>query len=411
MDHAFRGQSALDKSDFSAAVENYTLALQSSPESPAYYIKRSTAYQRNSQPDLALADSEKAVLLATKRAKRELIAQAQSRRGIAYFQSGQFGNARFCLQIAKKLDNKDKSIDIWIAKCDGKLKTVEDNDEAAKVTIQDLPDEQSEKPSTPQAACTESYTAITSLPNNASATPTPSSQPQTPKQKVRHEWYQNSEFVTINLLAKGVPKDQATIDIQPQSLSISYPIQSESTFDFVLEPLFASVDTEGSRSRVLSTKIEITLKKGVIGQRWASLEGTEVTAPGVSNEYQNEKPGSSVPSYPTSSRTGPKNWDQIAQSYQKPSEKSGPSGAQGEEGQENGDQDDMYLDDYEDGGDPANAFFKKLYAGADPDTKRAMMKSYQESGGTALSTDWSEVSKRKVEVSPPEGMEEKKWEQ
>jgi suppressor of G2 allele of SKP1 len=54
-------------------------------------------------------------------------------------------------------------------------------------------------------------------------------------------------------------------------------------------------------------------------------------------------------------------------------------------------------------------FFKKLYADADDDTRRAMMKSYQESGGTALSTNWTDVSKGKVETKAPDGMEARKW--
>lgn len=57
----------------------------------------------------------------------------------------------------------------------------------------------------------------------------------------------------------------------------------------------------------------------------------------------------------------------------------------------------------------ADSFFQKLYAGADPDTKRAMMKSFIESNGTALSTDWEDVSKGTVKTSPPEGMEPKHW--
>ena len=62
------------------------------------------------------------------------------------------------------------------------------------------------------------------------------------------------------------------------------------------------------------------------------------------------------------------------------------------------------------GGDSTvNEFFQKLFKDADDDTKRAMMKSYQESGGTTLSTNWDEVGKGKVEVKPPEGSEWKKW--
>ena len=62
------------------------------------------------------------------------------------------------------------------------------------------------------------------------------------------------------------------------------------------------------------------------------------------------------------------------------------------------------------GGDAAvNEFFQKLYADADDDTRRAMLKSYQESGGTTLSTNWDEVRKAPVEVKPPEGSEWKKW--
>lgn len=62
------------------------------------------------------------------------------------------------------------------------------------------------------------------------------------------------------------------------------------------------------------------------------------------------------------------------------------------------------------GGDSTlNSFFQKIFADADEDTKRAMMKSYQESAGTTLSTNWDEVRKSKVEVKPPAGSEWKKW--
>jgi suppressor of G2 allele of SKP1 len=90
------------------------------------------------------------------------------------------------------------------------------------------------------------------------------------------------------------------------------------------------------------------------------------------------------PSYPTSSKTGSKNWDKLANEME-----------ENEESQ---------------GGDGVQDFFKTLYSQADDDTKRAMTKSYTESGGTVLSTNWSEIAKKKTEVSPPDGMEEKRWE-
>jgi len=38
-----------------------------------------------------------------------------------------------------------------------------------------------------------------------------------------------------------------------------------------------------------------------------------------------------------------------------------------------------------------------------------MNKSYQESGGTVLSTNWSEIGATKTEIKPPTGMEHKKY--
>ena len=61
-------------------------------------------------------------------------------------------------------------------------------------------------------------------------------------------------------------------------------------------------------------------------------------------------------------------------------------------------------------GDPLNNFFKKIFAQGDEDTRRAMMKSFVESNGTVLSTNWKEVGTKPVECTPPEGMEVRKWE-
>ncbi len=45
----------------------------------------------------------------------------------------------------------------------------------------------------------------------------------------------------------------------------------------------------------------------------------------------------------------------------------------------------------------------------DEDTRRAMMKSFVESNGTVLSTNWKDVGQKTVECTPPDGMEVKKY--
>lgn len=77
-------------------------------------------------------------------------------------------------------------------------------------------------------------------------------------------------------------------------------------------------------------------------------------------------------------------------------------------------------------GDAAvSKLFKKIYADASDDVKKAMLKSYtqgkfqnevknrkfRESNGTVLSTNWEEIAKKKTETKPPDCMEFKKYEQ
>lgn len=121
--------------------------------------------------------------------------------------------------------------------------------------------------------------------------------------------------------------------------------------------------------------------KAVSESHPGSTEAAQSETPAAtSSATTSSKASTKAPAYPTSSKSGPKDWDNIAQD-----------------------------DDEEENNADVDSFFKKLYQNSTPEQQRAMMKSYTESNGTALSTDWSSVAKGKVETTPPTGMEEKKW--
>lgn len=59
------------------------------------------------------------------------------------------------------------------------------------------------------------------------------------------------------------------------------------------------------------------------------------------------------------------------------------------------------LETLDGGEDELNKMFQDLYKDADDDQRRAMMKSFVESNGTVLSTDWTDVGKKFVEPQAP----------
>jgi len=197
---------------------------------------------------------------------------------------------------------------------------------------------------------------------------------------LRHEFYESDERVTISVFDKGADPAQLAIKFEPRKLSYT-----NGDKELLLEPLKGQIDPEASDFTVGKVKVEIRLVKMVHG-RWGGLIGD---AP---------DPLSSFPSAPNAApetmtkRKPQKNWEGITTNILTA------------EKEKTTDQDPNV------GGDSTlNGFFQKIFGDADEDTKRAMMKSYQESGGTTLSTNWDDVKKAKVEVKPPAGSEWKKW--
>lgn len=122
--------------------------------------------------------------------------------------------------------------------------------------------------------------------------------------------------------------------------------------------LAAPIDAENSKYSVGRVKVEIELHKAQPRLNWTALET------GATHANQSLK-------YPSSARK-PVSEVQIDVPEEEPT-----------------------------GEAAINSLFQKIYADASEDTRRAMMKSFFESKGTVLSTNWEEVGEKHIDSVPP----------
>ncbi|XP_017073408.1 protein SGT1 homolog [Drosophila eugracilis] len=176
---------------------------------------------------------------------------------------------------------------------------------------------------------------------------------------VRHDWYQSETKVVITVLLKNAADKNYAVEISQNRVHMT-----ADGYELDLNLLHPIV-VERSSHKAFPSKVEITLAKET-GVRWENLEEKAVVA---------------VPVKPKA-----KNWDRLVSEEEK-------------------------IDEKEAKGETAlNNLFKKIYSTSSPEVQKAMNKSFSESGGTVLSTNWSEVGKEKVNVKPPDGTEFREWE-
>ncbi|KAL2913728.1 Cochaperone protein [Polyrhizophydium stewartii] len=183
---------------------------------------------------------------------------------------------------------------------------------------------------------------------------------QAAEPKIRHEWFQTDTHVTVSVFIKNLDPANVSMELAPRNLTLRIKSAASASTETVLDfDLLLAVVPAESAYEVLKTKVEVRLKKERVGIKWSALEGD----------------GSEEPVK--------QDWSKV----EKTVEEDKPEGEQA-----------------------LQALFQQIYRDASDDTRRAMMKSYIESNGTALSTNWEEVGAKRVEVTPPEGMIAKKFE-
>ncbi|KAH0429056.1 CS domain-containing protein [Colletotrichum camelliae] len=441
---ASEGIAALEKRDYDLAITKLTAALKTS-RSPVWLAARSKAHIGKGDFASALRDAEFSYAAAAARGKRDLMRDAQHRRAVAYFRLGRLADADACaiwvqrmaeqtgvslsdpafrkpetdergfstatkqglLDHRKAVEQNKKTNTAVAEKAPaglnaavalrlqilGQMDKLPADDEKRKVTVSFAPSVSIDDFEKEEAAAATAKTDKAAGTDVASkddkdeikAAAAESVRKPAVQTDVRTDFYQTNTDVMASVYVKGVPKDEFKVEYGEKELRMSHIPGHKPWYTI---PLYGTIDPTGSKHSVKSVKVEFQLKKAAV-QKWPKLKAdpsdvnATITTPAPAKPVEPAPAAAPAagPVYPTSSKSGAKNWDTVLA--------------------------DEKDDDEE---KDINLFFKSLYKGATPEQQRAMMKSFTESNGTALSTDWNDVKGRTVETQPPEGVEAKKWE-
>ncbi|XP_068123918.1 protein SGT1 homolog [Hyperolius riggenbachi] len=308
------------------SLEELTKALEEKPNDAEFCCQRAYAHILLQNYNDAVLDAKRSLELQPDNASAFL------RKGEAEFHLKNYISAQETFKQGHTLNSSETTFSTWIKRCEEQLNASSDSEKSTQ---------------------------------------------QQSTSKYRHDWYQTESQVIITIMMKNVQKEHLRIQFAERELNVNVNLPSGENYSLAL-CLFHSIVPDQSTFKVLSTKIEIKLKK-TEALRWDKLEG--VADP---NQVKHFMPDPLL-KYPSSSHYT-KNWDKLVVEIKE------------EEKNEK-------LE-----GDAAlNQLFQQIYSDGSDEVKRAMNKSFMESGGTVLSTNWSDVGKRKVDVNPPDDMEFKKF--
>ena len=198
---------------------------------------------------------------------------------------------------------------------------------------------------------------------------------------LKYEYYQNDKKVVVSVLEKVNSEKQVDVSFGEQTCEVTIT-RSDNTQGILKWYLHEKIDAEKSTWKVKSEKVVLKLKK-LEPKEWPGLQGKAPPALLTSSTKTNKE----VPKIYSGSN---KDWSQVDKWCKDELEKEKPQGEAA-----------------------LQKLFENIYKNADEDTRRAMNKSYQTSGGTVLSTNWNEVEKEDYEKTKkaPDGMEFRKWDE
>jgi len=85
----------------------------------------------------------------------------------------------------------------------------------------------------------------------------------------REDFYQTQQTCVLAVFAKKIDKSSLKVDFAPRQIEISFDFDPHKRYAATI-PLYEEINPENSRYEVLSTKLEITMKKAN-GASWPVL--------------------------------------------------------------------------------------------------------------------------------------------
>lgn len=366
--------------DYAAADKLYAKAIAADPKNATLLASRAQAQIKLGDYVAAVESANQAVKLDPRNAK------AQHRCGLAFWHMEEYEEARKAFAMAQALEPSNGVYTIWVAKCDKELKEEAEASGGAytpppAVVLQPLPSPAAApKPAAapPAAAVPPAVAPPAPVAPTAPPEPVPANAPR--PTKYRHDWLQMREWVEISVFAKKLTGERLTVNIEPKHLQVVIrDEQGKQEYEMSID-LYGKVDAPACKHEILGTKVEVRLKKVDLSVSWPTLEASDSRP--AANWALPELPRT----YP-SSRKNTVDWNKMEADLKEEEKK-----------------------EVLDGDAGVHKLFRDIYGGADEDTRRAMNKSYQESNGTALSTNWKEIGTQPTEWKPPDDADVKKWE-
>eukprot|EP01095_Lingulamoeba_sp_RSL-Kostka_P006364 TRINITY_DN1993_c0_g3_i1.p1 TRINITY_DN1993_c0_g3~~TRINITY_DN1993_c0_g3_i1.p1 ORF type:complete len:382 (+),score=162.02 TRINITY_DN1993_c0_g3_i1:35-1180(+) len=370
------GNSLFIDEDYEEALKCYNEAIELDNGNSNYFIKRSACYLKLKKNRKSLADANAAIKIDPENK------QAHFRVGLAKFELEEYESAKDSFEKAYILQ-ENNLYKRWSRKCEAEIENEdrEEEDEEENIEFEEYDPEKDSEVEAPKEEKEEEESIEKKEEPKEKKMPIPDEGieydyiPLKIKEKIKYTWYQNKDYVTINVFAQNVKKEDLDIHFTNEELTVNIKLESGTDYVLILD-LCDKIVPKESKFLLSKPKIEIKLKKER-PLKWASLE--KIDSPFAVQEFADTSKVNKN-EYPTSNKKKI-DWDAIK------------------------------IEETPESKQSLNEVFQGIFSRGSSDQQRAMMKSFWESGGTVLSTNWDDIGSRKVECTAPKGMEVHTWDE